>query len=188
MTPQAVQVIVTFLVMSAVGMGLLIWVLSPPAKRAPPTDPPGVRTCVTFSGGEAHATAEEAADETASGEGLLRALGERLALGGVEVGTPLAEEGYASVEVSGHGQRLYVFAGRVEAHWLVSISSGAGRVLGHGPVADSPLLRTLLPTLHGALGSLPGIEAVTWHRAEDWHSGHPERGAAEPLLKTPGAS
>jgi len=178
---QAVVAVLAVLASMALVVGLLSW-LRARSQRRPATrasDPPGVRSYVSFFGAERYVGLDESLDETVTcGRGILERIAEDLQRQGLELGGVIDEDWGALLEVTGARERLHVCSGFRGEDWLIFVCTPRGPEVG---LADTELVRKLLKALDASLKSLPGIERVTWHRAEDWSVGREEHGAPEPL-------
>jgi hypothetical protein len=163
------------------GLGFLVSRFGRARRRSPlrASDPPGVRTYVSLVGAERYMGPDEILEETVTcGRGLLEKVAEKLKQGGVDTGQIVTEDWGALLEVAAAQDRLHVCAGFRGEDWLLFVCAPRGPDV---PVEDSAFLRTLLEGIDTALKSLPGIERVCWHRAEDWSAGQEDQGAATPL-------
>ena len=165
------------------GAGLLVWLLRG-ARRRPPlraSDPPGIRTYASLVGAERYMGPDEILEETVTcGRGILEKVAEKLKEGGLDTGRIVTEDWGALLEVAAANGRLHVCSGFRGEDWLLFVCTPRGPDV---PVQDTAFLRTLLEGVDTALKSLPGIERVRWHRAEDWSAGEEDRGAAKPLAE-----
>jgi hypothetical protein len=158
-------------------VALLIWHFRE-VSRPRPTDPAGVRSHVSFVGGERYLAPGESLDEQAPGRGVLVKISLGLKERGLAPGDIIDEDWGALLEVGEGKERLHVCCGYRGDDWAIYVSPRRGP---DHALADTALLRRLLEAIDATLKSLEGIDRVRWHRTEDWGSGREDLGALRPF-------
>jgi hypothetical protein len=160
-------------------LAVLVWHFRSSQRPLPrPTDPPGMRSHVSFVGGERYVSKGDVtpgAELTRASCAILEQVAAGLRERGITPGEIVLEAWGALLEV-GHGSdQLRVCGGQRGDDWLLYATHGSGGIV------DTPQARALLAAIDATLKHLPGIENVRWHRAEDWAVGREDQGVAEPL-------
>jgi hypothetical protein len=165
------------LILLSLLIALLVWHFRS-VTRPKATDPPGVRSHVSFVGGERYLGPDEELDDQSCGRGILVRVSQGLRERGLEPGDIIDEDWGALLQIGEAKERLHVCSGYRGDDWLIFVSHRRGA---DHALADSALLRRLVEAIDATLKSLPGIDRVTWHRTEDWTVGREDHGTRGPL-------
>jgi hypothetical protein len=170
-----------FIALGLAPTAALVWFLRRPARD--PVDPPGIRSHVSFFGGERYLAPDEALDDQGCGEGVLARIAEGLKARGLQPSEVIAEDWGTMVQIGDGNEQLRVCCGYRGEDWLVFVTHRRTASLGARlrSVADSAFLRRLLEAIDATLKELPGIDRVSWHRIEDWSVGREDQGTPRPL-------
>jgi hypothetical protein len=142
-----------------------------------------IRTHVTFHGAERYVAHDEDLDDPASGEGILRLIGQRLERFGLGVEDIVQEATGSLLEVASGEETWRVCAAHRGGDWYLHVADAEGSSEDAPPTAG---LAALVDRIDGVLRRLPGIRRVAWHTSEDWSAGEEEGGTSRPCSELTG--